>query len=104
MPSDELDVVIVGAGFSGLCVALRLARRRGVRFTVLEQAHGLGGTWRDNTYPGCACDIPSPLYSYSFAQRGMWSRLFAPQREILDYLEGIARQRGLLDRIRFGAR
>ena len=100
----DVDVVIVGAGFSGLGVAA-LLDRAGVRsFRILETADDLGGTWRDNTYPGCGCDIPSPLYSYSFDQKADWSRLFASQPEILDYLRQVARRRGLIDHIRFGQR
>jgi cation diffusion facilitator CzcD-associated flavoprotein CzcO len=96
----QVDVLIIGAGFSGLCVARGL-RRRGFSFRILERAGDVGGTWRDNTYPGCACDIPSPLYSYSFAQRAGWTRLFARQPEILDYLRDFARRRRLLEHIRF---
>jgi cation diffusion facilitator CzcD-associated flavoprotein CzcO len=99
---EHVDVLILGAGFSGICVAAGLARMRGVSFRILERAGDVGGTWRENTYPGCACDIPSPLYSFSFAQSSSWSRLFAPQGEILDYLRRVAADRGLLDRIRFG--
>ncbi|MGQ5656084.1 flavin-containing monooxygenase [Streptomyces sp. EKR5.2] len=99
---DDVDVVIVGAGFSGLGVAA-LLDKAGIRsFRILEAADDLGGTWRDNTYPGCGCDIPSPLYSYSFDQNPDWSRLFAGQPEILDYLRVVARRRGLIDRTRFG--
>ncbi|WP_064742865.1 flavin-containing monooxygenase [Pseudonocardia spinosispora] len=101
---DDVDVVIVGAGFSGLGVAA-LLDKAGIRsFRILEAADDLGGTWRDNTYPGCGCDIPSPLYSYSFDQKSDWSRLFAGQPEILDYLRDVARRRGLIDHIRFGQR
>jgi cation diffusion facilitator CzcD-associated flavoprotein CzcO len=76
-----LDVVVIGAGLSGLCIARHL-QRAGFSYRLLEQAHDIGGTWRDNTYPGCGCDIPSPLYSFSFAQRSNWTRLFATQPEI----------------------
>ncbi|GAA3803933.1 flavin-containing monooxygenase [Streptomyces chiangmaiensis] len=99
---DDVDVVIVGTGFSGLGVAA-LLDKAGIRsFRILEAADDLGGTWRDNTYPGCGCDIPSPLCSYSFDQKPDWSRLFAGQPEILDYLRVVARRRGLIDRMRFG--
>ncbi|MEU4672884.1 NAD(P)/FAD-dependent oxidoreductase [Amycolatopsis sp. NPDC023774] len=104
MPADHVDVVVIGAGFSGLGVAARLDKSGFRSFRVLEAAEDLGGTWRDNTYPGCGCDIPSPLYSYSFAQKPDWSRLFAGQPEILEYLHDVARRRGLLDRLRFGQR
>jgi cation diffusion facilitator CzcD-associated flavoprotein CzcO len=89
--ADVLDVCIIGAGVSGLCVAWGL-QRAGFTYRILEQADDLGGTWRDNTYPGCGCDIPAPLYSYSFAQRADWSRLFASQPEILNYLREVAKK------------
>jgi len=99
---NDVDVVIVGAGFSGLGIAA-LLDEAGIRsFRILEAADDLGGTWRENTYPGCGCDIPSPLYSYSFDQKPDWSRLFASQPEILAYLRDVARRRGLIDHARFG--
>ncbi|MGP4014658.1 flavin-containing monooxygenase [Saccharopolyspora sp. 5N708] len=99
----DADVLIIGAGFSGLGVAALLDRAGIGSLRILEAADDVGGTWRDNTYPGCACDIPSPLYSFSFAQKPGWTRLFAGQGEILDYLREFAHRRGLLDRIDFGA-
>src|SRR5690242_2945586 len=83
-------VAIVGSGFSGLATAVELKRRGIDDFVVLERAASLGGTWRDNTYPGCACDVPSHLYSFSFAPKHDWSRAFAPQPEIRAYLEQVA--------------
>lgn len=83
-------VLIVGAGFAGLGTALHLARRGERDFVVLEQADAIGGTWRQNVYPGCECDIPSALYSYSFAPEHVWSSAHAAQPEILDYLTGLA--------------
>jgi cation diffusion facilitator CzcD-associated flavoprotein CzcO len=81
------EVAIVGGGLSGLAAAMQLVRA-GVRtFTIIEQSDGVGGTWRDNTYPGSACDVPSHLYSFSFAPKADWSRRFAGQEEILDYAE-----------------
>src|SRR5262245_42467641 len=71
-------------------------------FVILERADDLGGTWRDNSYPGCACDIPSHLYSYSFARNPDWSRSFSPQPEIWDYLRRTAETHGVARRIRFG--
>ena len=78
-------VLIVGGGISGICLAAQLARNRINDFIVLEKSHNVGGTWLDNTYPGCGCDIPSLLYSFSFAGRVAWSRKYAPQTEILQY-------------------
>ncbi len=86
-----LSAVIVGAGFGGLAAAIELRRHGYADVTVLERAPGVGGTWRYNDYPGCACDVPSHLYSFSFAQRRQWSRLCSPQPEIKRYLEEVAR-------------
>jgi cation diffusion facilitator CzcD-associated flavoprotein CzcO len=97
------DVLVIGAGMSGLAQAVELARA-GFDFLVLEKADHLGGTWRDNTYPGASCDVESHLYSYSYDQNPRWSSTYADQREILEYLRGIASRRGLLTRIRFGVR
>ena len=99
--TDVLDAVIIGAGISGLCIARGL-QRRGFSYKILEQADDLGGTWRDNTYPGCSCDIPAPLYSFSFAQRAHWSSLFAGQPEILDYLKRVATHFGITQHIELG--
>ncbi|MGP4845209.1 flavin-containing monooxygenase [Marinobacter sp. 1Y8] len=96
------DVLIIGAGFAGLGAALRL-QQEGVRdFVILERADDVGGTWRDNTYPGAACDIPSNLYSFSFAPNPDWSRSFAGSREILDYVHHLADHYSLRQRVRFG--
>jgi cation diffusion facilitator CzcD-associated flavoprotein CzcO len=96
------NVAIVGFGFAGLCLAMHL-RRAGVdRFTILEKAPTLGGTWRDNRYPGAACDIHSRLYSFSFESDQDWSRKWAPQREILAYLQRCAEKYDLLRHVRFG--
>lgn len=82
----QCTVVIIGAGFGGIGLGARL-KRSGMRdFVILEKAGDLGGTWRDNTYPGAACDIPSQLYSFSFAPNPDWSRAYPPQAEVLDYL------------------
>jgi cation diffusion facilitator CzcD-associated flavoprotein CzcO len=94
-------VAVIGAGFSGLGMAVRL-RQHGIEsFTIYEKAASLGGTWRDNTYPGAACDVPSHLYSFSFHNKRDWTRKFAEQPEILDYLDHLADEHGLRDRIRF---
>ncbi|MEV6671212.1 NAD(P)/FAD-dependent oxidoreductase [Streptomyces sp. NPDC051162] len=103
-PRTDRDarVVVVGAGFSGIGAAIRL-RQQGFRdLLVLEKGAQLGGTWRDNTYPGCACDVPSSLYSYSFAPNPGWSRTFAGQREIHDYLRSTADRHGVGDVLRCG--
>jgi cation diffusion facilitator CzcD-associated flavoprotein CzcO len=95
------DVVVIGAGFGGLGVALSLHRAGFGRLAVLERADDVGGVWRDNTYPGAACDVPSSLYSYSFAPNLSWPRRYAAQPDILSYLRHNAT--AVLDRIRFGA-
>jgi cation diffusion facilitator CzcD-associated flavoprotein CzcO len=91
----DLKVVIVGAGLGGIAAAIELTRRGFTDLTILERAPDLGGTWLYNGYPGAACDVPSHLYSYSFAKRRDWSRLCSPQSEILDYVHGVARDRGV---------
>jgi cation diffusion facilitator CzcD-associated flavoprotein CzcO len=100
----ELSAIIVGAGFSGLCAGIELKRAGFHDFVILEKADGVGGTWRDNSYPGAACDIPSHLYSYSFAPNPRWSRAYGGQPEILAYLEGCADRFGLRPHLRLGAR
>jgi cation diffusion facilitator CzcD-associated flavoprotein CzcO len=95
-----MKVAIVGAGFSGIAMAIAL-RRAGIEdFTVYERGDGIGGVWRENTYPGAACDVPSYLYSYSYEQRRDWSQPCSPQQEILDYLHETARKHGVADRVR----
>ncbi len=96
------DIVIVGAGFAGLCMAIRLKRAGITDFTILERAEEIGGTWRDNHYPGAACDVESHLYSFSFEPNPRWTRHFASQREILDYLLHCTEKFGLRSHIRFG--
>src|SRR5262245_51743597 len=97
-----LDAVIVGAGFSGICAGIQL-RRAGIEdFVILEKATSVGGTWRENTYPGAACDVPSHLYSYSFEPNPRWSRAYGKQAEILAYLEHCADKYGLRPHLRFG--
>lgn len=99
---STLDVLVVGGGFSGLGMAVTLQREGQRSWLLLEKGPGVGGTWRENHYPGCACDVPSHLYSFSFAPNPAWSRHFAPQPEILSYLEGVARDEGVLANCRFG--
>ena len=97
-----LEAVIVGAGFSGLCAGIKL-REAGIHaFVILEKNDGVGGTWRDNTYPGAACDIPSHLYSFSFEPNPSWSRAYGGQAEILAYLEHCATKYGLRPHLRLG--
>ncbi|MFG1942154.1 flavin-containing monooxygenase [Nonomuraea sp. NPDC048826] len=100
----EPGIVIVGAGFAGIGMAIKLKEAGYHDFVVLEKGDDLGGTWRDNTYPGCACDVPSHLYSYSFELNPGWSRMFAPQEEIREYLRGCAAKYGVLPHVRYGAR
>jgi cation diffusion facilitator CzcD-associated flavoprotein CzcO len=96
-------IAIIGSGFSGLCLAIQLRKAGFEDFTIFEKADRVGGTWRDNTYPGAACDSPSFAYCFSFEQKTDWSRKWAPQPEILGYLEHCARKYDLLPRIRFGS-
>jgi cation diffusion facilitator CzcD-associated flavoprotein CzcO len=95
-------IAIVGAGFSGLCMAIRLKQEGIDDFVVLERADEVGGTWRDNTYPGCQCDIPSALYSYSFAPNPNWTRFYPLQSEIRGYLRRCAEDFGVMPYIRLG--
>ncbi len=95
------DVVVIGAGLSGICAAIKL-KEAGIDNTrVFEKAADVGGTWRDNHYPGVACDVPSHLYSYSFAPNPEWSRWYAPGPEIWDYVKKCARDFGVRDHIKF---
>ena len=93
-------VVVVGAGFSGIGLAIRLLQRGTRDFVVLERGDDVGGTWRDNSYPGAACDVPSNLYSFSFAPNPHWSRSFSPQAEIQSYLRACADRFGVLPHVR----
>ncbi|WP_343598899.1 NAD(P)/FAD-dependent oxidoreductase [Mycobacterium sp.] len=99
-PPAHTRALIIGTGFSGLGMAIAL-QRRGVDFVILEKAGDIGGTWRDNSYPGCACDIPSHLYSFSFEPKPDWKHLFSYQEEIWDYLEGVTDKYGLRRHIVF---
>jgi cation diffusion facilitator CzcD-associated flavoprotein CzcO len=99
----HVRVAILGTGFSGLGMAIRLKQRGQEDFVVIERAADIGGTWRDNTYPGCACDIPSHLYSFSFALNPHWSRAYSPWYEIRDYLRNCAKRFGILPHIRWNS-
>ncbi len=101
-PAPSLRVVVIGAGFGGLGAAHALLEQGITDVTVLERADSVGGVWRDNTYPGAACDVPSPLYSWSWAVNPTWGRRYSEQPEILDYLRSAARDAGLLDLVRTG--
>lgn len=94
----HVGVLIIGSGFAGLGTAIRLAKDGRQDFLVVDRGSEVGGTWRDNTYPGAACDVPSHLYSYSFELNPAWSRSFSPQPEIQDYLRATARKYGVLDK------
>ncbi|MCK2221006.1 NAD(P)/FAD-dependent oxidoreductase [Actinomadura sp. ATCC 31491] len=100
---EQPGIVIVGAGFAGICMAVKLKEAGYHDFVVLEKAGEPGGTWRDNTYPGCACDVPSHMYSYSFELNPGWSRMFAPQEEIQRYLRSCADKYGVTPHIRHGS-
>lgn len=100
----EHEVVILGAGMSGLCMAMQLQRAGQHDFVMLEKQPGLGGTWWDNTYPGAHVDVPSPVYSFSFAPNPGWTRRFAGAREIQAYMQQLAERHGLTERIRFSTR
>jgi len=101
-PRRTLEVLIVGAGFGGIAAAIELRNRGFSDITILEQAPDLGGTWFYNSYPGAACDVPSHLYSFSYAQRRDWSRLCSPQAEIHAYLHEVAREHDLERLLRTG--
>lgn len=94
-------VVVVGCGFSGLCAIISLLKLKQQDIICLERRDDVGGTWHDNTYPGCACDVPSNLYSFSFAPHPEWNYFFGRQPEIRAYLEGVARKFGARPYIRF---
>jgi cation diffusion facilitator CzcD-associated flavoprotein CzcO len=99
---DHVRIAIVGSGFSGLGMAIKL-REAGIHdFVVLERDADIGGTWRDNTYPGCQCDVPSNLYSFSFAPNPSWTRTFPLQPEIQAYLRAVAGRFGIRPYVRFG--
>jgi cation diffusion facilitator CzcD-associated flavoprotein CzcO len=102
VPPHAPTVTVVGVGFGGIGMAVRLLQA-GLDVTVLERADRVGGVWQANSYPGAACDIPAPLYSYSFAPKADWTRRYPPQAEIREYLEEVAERFGVLPRIRFGA-
>lgn len=100
-PVPHVRVAVIGSGFSGLGAGARLLKYGVDDFVILERGDDVGGTWRDNTYPGAACDVPSNLYSFSFAPNPTWTRSFSPQPEIWEYLRRCAREFGLMPHLRF---
>jgi cation diffusion facilitator CzcD-associated flavoprotein CzcO len=97
---EDVDVAILGGGFSGLGMAIRLKQAGYDDFVLLERGDDVGGTWHYNTYPGCACDVPSHLYSFSFAPNPEWSQTYSPQPEIRDYLRRCADEFGIRPYVR----
>ena len=100
----NIDVLIVGAGFSGICMGIKLLEAGIKSFLIIEKSNNIGGTWWDNRYPGCACDIPSHLYSFSFAPSTEWTRMYPGQQEIHDYLRRCVERYGLAPHIRLNTR
>ena len=101
--TPERRIAIIGSGFSGLCLGIQLVRAGMRSFTIFEKADRPGGTWRDNSYPGAACDVPSFAYCFSFAQKTDWTRKWSPQaRDPRVHEDACAREYGILDHIRFG--
>ncbi len=104
VPTAHHEVVILGAGMSGLCAGVKLKQAGVHDFVILEKQPGLGGTWWDNTYPGAHVDVPAPAYSFSFASNPNWSRRFASAPEIQAYMQRVAARFGLLAHLRLGTR
>ena len=102
MGMKALEVLIIGAGFGGLGAAIKLREAGVTDFVILERAHDIGGTWRDNQYPGAACDIPSQLYSYSFEPSPGWPRAYARSGEILRYIQDVAKRHELMRQVELG--
>lgn len=99
--TTHTPLLIIGTGFAGLGLAMKLKRQGDNHFIIIERANDVGGTWRDNRYPGAACDVPSHLYSYSFKLKSDWSRVFAPATEIWEYMRWCAQDEGLMPHIHF---
>lgn len=98
---NDVQIAVIGTGFAGICMGIKLLKEGITDFIILEQSDRIGGTWRDNTYPGAACDVVSHLYSYSFEPNPEWSRMFARQDEILAYTLYCVEKYGLREHIRF---
>ncbi len=103
-PDISVDLLIVGAGFSGLCMAIKLLEAGTKSFLLIEKSDDIGGTWYENRYPGCACDVPSHLYSFSFESNAGWTRMFASQPEIYQYMKSCVQRYGLEPYIRLNTR
>ena len=99
--TTHTPLLIIGTGFAGLGLAMKLKRQGDNDFIIIERSDDVGGTWRDNRYPGAACDVPSHLYSYSFKLKSDWSRVFAPATEIWEYMRWCAQDEGLMPHIHF---
>jgi cation diffusion facilitator CzcD-associated flavoprotein CzcO len=99
--NSDIRIVIIGAGMAGILTAIKLQENGYSNFTIYEKSDRVGGTWRENTYPGIACDVPAHLYTYSFEPNPDWSRTFAPGPEICAYFERIARKYNVQDYVRF---
>src|SRR5258708_20523209 len=102
--ATNVAVLIVGAGFSGICMGIKLLEAGMKSFLIIEKSEDIGGTWWDNRYPGCACDIPSHPYSFSFAPSTEWSRMYPGQQEIHDYLKRCVERYGLAPYLRLNTR
>jgi cation diffusion facilitator CzcD-associated flavoprotein CzcO len=101
MAEPDFGVAVIGTGFAGLCMAIKMKEEGRKDFVLVERGASVGGTWRDNSYPGAACDVPSHLYSFSFEPNANWSRKYPTQQELYAYLRGIAQKHDLLPHIRF---
>lgn len=102
MKDKELDVLIIGSGFSGIGTAINLKNRGVANFKIVDKGKDFGGTWRDNKYPGAACDVPSHLYSFSFEPNPNWSKMFATSDEIESYMLGVVDKHQLREKAEFG--
>ncbi|KAI8967978.1 hypothetical protein BDF20DRAFT_839805 [Mycotypha africana] len=99
--NGQPSVAVIGAGFSGLCAAIQVKKQLGIQAQLYEISSDIGGTWHANTYPGCACDIPSPLYSFSFELNPNWSHHYSPQKEIHEYMKDVAQKYNIYQHTRF---
>ena len=100
--NTALNFAIIGGGMAGILSAIKLKEAGFTNFTLFEKAESLGGTWRENAYPGIACDVPSHLYCYSFEQNPDWSYACSPGKEILSYFQNVAKKYGVLEHVKFG--